>query len=165
MANDEWQTPNNIILDVRELFGGVIDLDAASNEHSNRRIQAQRYFSKTFGNSALNHFWCAENVFLNPPYSRIITSFIVTLLREYNNRQFNEAVVLVNSDTGTAWYHKLCMYSPSWVITAGRIAFLDKSDQPVKANRMAQTIFYLGERQSEFEEVFSKHGLVIGRLK
>lgn len=164
MANDEWQTPNGIIEDVRILFGGNIDLDAASNEHSNKRIRAEKYFSDTFQDNALNNSWYAKNVFMNPPYSRIIKNFVIKFIHEYEKEHFEESIVLVNSDTGAKWYHLLCSRSSAWVITIGRISFLDKSDTPVKGNRMSQTIFYFGHRTKEFETLFKKYGLVIGRI-
>jgi hypothetical protein len=64
--SSDWRTPTEILDAVRELFGGTIDLDAASDEKANERVKASRWLGPEY--DALKHPWPgASSVFLNPP--------------------------------------------------------------------------------------------------
>lgn len=64
--SDEWGTPGHILDMVREVLGGPIDFDPASDEHFNETVKASVFLTK--GQDALTTEWPATgNVFLNPP--------------------------------------------------------------------------------------------------
>ena len=60
-----WNTPPKILAVVREFFGGRIDLDPCSNEHS--LVQASDQYKLPEDGLALEWF---GSVFCNPPYGR-----------------------------------------------------------------------------------------------
>lgn len=60
-----WGTPLVIVEATRELFGGVIDLDVASDHEWNDRIGAKQWFCED--DDALNAEW-AGRVLCNPPH-------------------------------------------------------------------------------------------------
>ena len=68
-ANSRWFTPIPIIDSARVVLGGTIDLDPASEEFANTRIQAKRFITQE--EDALNPstIWATEpvSVFLNAP--------------------------------------------------------------------------------------------------
>ncbi len=71
-ANVDWCTPNQILVPVREFFGGEIDLDPASNENS--IVKATVEYRLPI-NDGLKDSWdvCENrptNVYVNPPFGR-----------------------------------------------------------------------------------------------
>ena len=68
MANDLWQTPDNVLQACREAMGGEFDLDPCSSEEANRRVRAARFFTEE--QDALRLPWEAERAWMNMPFSR-----------------------------------------------------------------------------------------------
>jgi site-specific DNA-methyltransferase (adenine-specific) len=100
---DSWGTPSHIAARVRNVFGGIIDLDAASSVESNAIIQANRIF--TVDDNALTKDWIAENVFLNPPYGKVGNAskaglFAQKAIEEYKKGHFKEGIILLHSRFG-----------------------------------------------------------------
>lgn len=68
--SSDWRTPIEVLDAVRELFGGTISLDAASDDKANERVKALRWLGPEF--DALKNPWPeAESIFLNPPGGKI----------------------------------------------------------------------------------------------
>lgn len=158
MPNDEWRTPPEVITQVKLFYGGKIDLDAASCAAANLLIKAEKYYANTPKRNALTQEWNAETVWLNPPYSRIVTEFINKAHTEFKSGRAKQITLLLNADTSTLWYHALASRFPR-VITRGRLSFLDEHNKPQKGNRMGQVIFYMGHEVDRFRNYFDRFGL------
>jgi hypothetical protein len=66
----DWRTPTEVLDAVKELFGGSISLDAASDENAQKRVGALRWLGSEF--DALSSPWPeAESIFLNPPGGKV----------------------------------------------------------------------------------------------
>jgi hypothetical protein len=65
---DLWYTPIPIVEKVREVLGGKIDLDPASDAFGNSRIKATTYYTENI--DGLTKTWSGR-IFLNPPGGKI----------------------------------------------------------------------------------------------
>lgn len=157
--SDEWYTPADYIEAARATLG-VIDLDPASNDHAQRTVQAERYFTKD--DDGLEQEWTGR-VWLNPPYSQPLASrFGGKLVEEIEAGNVEAAVVVQNASTDTGWFHELASRC-HLCLTRGRINF-DRSDGASSQNRYGQVFFYYGDHPERFYEHFRAFGLV-GKLE
>ena len=76
--DDEYNTPAEYIESARKVMGSI-DCDPASNDIAQETVQAGIYY--TIDNSGLEQPW-TDNVWLNPPYSRIINDFAEMLVKQ-----------------------------------------------------------------------------------
>ena len=66
----EWYTPANVIEAVRACMGGI-DLDPASNAHSNKIVKATKYFTKE--DNGLKQDWRPyDRIWVNPPFDQLL---------------------------------------------------------------------------------------------
>ena len=161
MANDNWFTPPYILQAVRDVLG-QIDLDPASCEAAQCRVQASAYY--TIMDDALNQPWWGR-IFMNPPYSRgKIGKFVEKLLVELASGRVTEAIVLVNGSTDTQWFRRAARASAMMCFTEGRIEFLTPDGEAPGSPTQGQCFLYFGNRPEVFKERFSRLGLV-GKLE
>lgn len=154
---DEWFTPADVIADVQAVLG-EIELDPASNAVAQQTVQAGRFF--TIEDDALTKEWKARTVFMNPPYSTgKIQEFVDKLCAELVAGNVNEAIMLTNSLTDTAWFHKAEEMAAAICFTRGRIRFIHDGKEG-KSPTWGQAFFYFGENDCRFREVFIKRGFV-----
>ncbi len=153
----EWYTPEKYIESVRIVLG-TIDCDPASSEFAQQIVKANTYFtSETDG---LNQPW-KGSVFLNPPYSTaLIKKFVSKLLEEIELGNTTEAILLTNNNTDTSWWHNAAEIATMICFTRGRISFYNQHGE-FSSPTNGQTFIYFGAAISGFEQVFSKHGLVV----
>ncbi len=155
--SDEWYTPDDWLELVRQALGGGIDLDPASCAKAQNRVRARRWYGKK--DDGLSRKWHGR-VFLNPPFSQPLCSeFIAKLIAEHEAGRVKAAIVLLNASTDTRWFHDLA-HRYTFLLTAGRIAFLDSRGKPVEGNRVGQVLFCLGDAPERFEAVFAERGLI-----
>jgi phage N-6-adenine-methyltransferase len=123
----EWNTPTDIKLQLIEEFG-VFDLDVATPKYN--PMEAKRFFTKE--DDALIQEWNGENVYMNPPYGRIISLFIDKALKEFEIGNAKRIVMLLPSRTCTKWFH-LLYENPNATIRfyKGRLKFNDASPAPM----------------------------------
>ena len=158
LSSDEWYTPMEYIEAVRDLYGGTIDLDPASNDEAQKIVQATTYYTKE--DDGLNQDWDGKKVFLNPPFSQpLIQMFIHKAIETYDDSPSTQIVVIVNNATDTEWFHELLSNGPC-CLTRGRIQFWRPGEHST-ANRQGQAIFYLGAHPHAFTRIFSTFGTVI----
>ena len=155
-GNIEWFTPPHIVEAVREVFGGAIDLDPASNLEANKIIRAEKFF--TIEDDALSHEWHGK-IFLNPPYSRsLLPRFVQKLRTERIMQHVDEAIILTNAATETEWFEQLAAIATGFCFPRGRIKFIrpdgTASDQPT----FGQVVTYVGCRNEKFFDVFKDFG-------
>ncbi len=160
---DEWYTPERVVVAVRKVMGGEIDLDPASSAVANEVVKALRFFTKEDNGLAL--VWTADSLFMNPPYSMpLIEQFVDKFLQEYSTGNIRQAIVLTNNSADTGWYRKLAAGALVFCITNGRISFYSPergSDSP----RMGQVFFYFGGSAIGFVNAFREFGEMDYRIK
>lgn len=149
-TDNEWYTPEIYIQSAREVLG-TIDLDPASNDFANETVKATTYFTeKTNG---LEQDWFG-NIWMNPPYqTALLQQFADKLIAS----DFQQAIVLVNNATETAWFKTLISKASAIVFPTGRIRFR-KRDGEKGAPLQGQAFLYCGDNPQRFIDVFSKYG-------
>lgn len=157
IPGDEWGTPGEYIELARKVMGGI-DLDPASNEHAQKTVQADRFFTKD--DDGLAQQWTGK-VWLNPPYSRrLINQFVDKLVAEWWARNVTEAIVLTHNRTDTRWFSKLASVSICRCDTDGRIRF-ETADGVGNSPPNGSTFFYFGKDPDRFFQVFRDIGNVL----
>ena len=140
-----WNTPKEII-DLVEQFWGEIDLDPCSNEGVANVPSNDR-----FTHDGLDQDWHGK-VFVNPPYGREINDWIEKSINEYIVKNCDEVLLLVPSRTDTKWFAQL--YEFPVLFIDGRLKFGDETNSAP----FPSAIFYLGEREERFKEIFKVKG-------
>jgi phage N-6-adenine-methyltransferase len=117
--NNEWYTPERYIDAVTDVLG-TIYLDPASCDEAQEVVKANRYY--TADDDGLEQSWHASTIYLNPPYeSRLVGRFVSRLLKAYADNECDEAVLLVNAQTGSPWFQRL--YGELMCFVDHRISF------------------------------------------
>lgn len=123
----EWFTPTSVKKDLIEEFG-VFDLDAATA--LSNPMEATKFFTKE--DDALQQDWIGTNVYLNPPYGRIIGKFIDKAILEWESGNSKRIVMLLPSRTCTKWFHKLHEHPAVEIrFFKGRLRFNDANPAPM----------------------------------
>ncbi len=160
MANNEWQTPTDIIESARTVMGSI-DCDPASNDDAQKSVKAGVYYTKE--NSGLDYWW-KGNVWLNPPYGRGEAGpFIEHLVHEYLVvGGVNQAIVLLNTVYTSKWWRESGIngiYS-AICLPHKRLAFINPdTGQPESGNDRDQIVVYIGDKPVTFCDEFSKYGV------
>ena len=103
---------------------GTIDLDPASNDIAQKTVKAKEYFTKK--NCGLSKTW-KGNVWMNPPYEgKLIKLFASKIVSE----PIDQAIVLVNNATETAWFQMMAEDATAICFHAKRIKFIDPDGTP-----------------------------------
>lgn len=156
-GTDEWYTPQEWVALARDIMGGI-DLDPASCDAAQTRIQATTYY--TIHDDGLSKPWFGR-MWLNPPYSQT-KRWTDNAISSYDAGAVTEAILLVRPAVGASWYSTLaarfCRAEP-----LGRIKFVGKDGlqqpKPVHGN----TFFYFGGKPDRFSDLFKAAGCVISR--
>ena len=155
-GENEWYTPPEYIEAARDALGDI-DLDPASSEFGQSRVQAAQYF--TVENDGLTQPWYGR-VFLNPPYSQpLIQQFIEKLIHEYRSARVDSAILLVHNYTDTRWFHIAEAEAEAICFTLGRIKF-EGADGSVASPTQGQAFLYYGPQPGMFYERFKDIGFV-----
>lgn len=149
-GDNEWYTPSEYIEAARSVMGSI-DLDPASNDYANKTVKAWRYFTKQ--TNGLEQEWFG-NIWMNPPYS---TELIKLFADKLADSLFDQAIILVNNATDTAWFKTLISKASAVVFTTGRIRF-QKRDGAKGAPLQGQAFIYCGDNPRKFLEVFKQFG-------
>jgi ParB family chromosome partitioning protein len=153
---DEWYTPTEYLEAARAVMGDI-DLDPATCTAAQEVIQAKDFFTKE--DDGLAQEWVGR-IWLNPPYSgALVSRFLDKVCTEYDEGRIDEAVVLVNNATDTAWFHNLLERFPACFLRK-RVPFWRPGHDGGGA-RQGQVIFYLGPKVDKFWTVFSPLGVVV----
>ena len=151
----EWYTPSLYVDAARKVMGGI-DLDPASSDVAQDTVGAGEYF--TAEEDGLEYEWHGR-VFLNPPYGKdAIGWFVDKLLSEISERRVEQAILLTNNATDTAWWQTAADMASAVCFTRGRIAFNDATGKPVNKPLQGQSFLYFGGRTKSFVRVFREFG-------
>lgn len=149
-TDNEWYTPSTYIESARAVMGSI-DLDPASNDLANETVKAGTYFTEE--DDGLSQEWFG-NIWMNPPYS---SSLVGKFVNKLTCSTFNQAVVLVNNATETAWFKELVSHASAIVFTTGRIKFL-KKDGAKGTPLQGQAFIYFGDNAELFLDTFKQYG-------
>lgn len=150
----EWYTPPAYLDAAREVMGSI-DLDPATSEIAQRAVKASHYF--TADDDGLAHAWVG-NVWMNPPYAAGLVDKFAAKLCEHFGGSVDQAVVLVNNATDTAWFQLLAKHASAICFPAGRIRFIDEEGKPGGAPLQGQAVLYFGDRTDAFVQRFASFG-------
>jgi phage N-6-adenine-methyltransferase len=156
----DWWTPPRYLEAARTVLGGF-DLDPASCAEANEAVQAARYFSPP--EDGLTLPWSGR-VWLNPPYGKHggksrQALWSLKLSEEYQAGRVSEAILLVNAQTGDAWFGPL--WDKPICFVRRRIKFLLPGGAKPKQPTHSNAFVYFGARPARFEEVFGEFGRVV----
>ena len=158
-GENEWYTPLEYIKAVREVLG-IIDCDPASSEKANHTVKAKTFF--TIDDDGLSKKWNGR-VFMNPPYAQpLISQFSTAIVKKFKTGEIEEACILVNNATETAWFQCMAECSSSVCFPKTRIRFLDPSGNP-GAPLQGQAVIYFGKSPEVFCRVFERFGITWSR--
>lgn len=150
----EWYTPPAYLDAAREVMGSI-DLDPATSEIAQRAVKAEHFF--TAEDDGLAHAWVG-NVWMNPPYAAGLVDKFAAKLCEHFGGSVDQAVVLVNNATDTAWFQLLAKHASAICFPAGRIRFIDEEGKPGGAPLQGQAVLYFGDRTDAFVQRFASFG-------
>lgn len=153
--SQDWYTPPEIIALVR-LVMGEIDLDPGSDDIGQQWVQATNYYTPS--QDGLSHPWFGR-VWLHPPAHGKTAQWTNKLLAEYESGRVSEAVLLVTPSAGSKWFQKLTRLFPV-CFPDERIAFLDHQGIPQPRPKHGNAIFYIGQNDKRFGQVFRAIGSV-----
>lgn len=154
-GENEWYTPKEYIDAARAVLG-VIQLDPASSKTANKTVKAKTYY--TVQDNGLSKPW-AGTVWMNPPYaSELVAKFAAKLVEHVNELEVEEAIVLVNNATETAWFRALAGIASAIIFPNSRVKFIDQLGDAVGAPLQGQAVIYIGDKPQVFVDEFSKFG-------
>lgn len=156
---DRWFTPEWLIDLAREVMGGGIDLDPATESTANAVVRAERIY--TAADNGLEQRWLADRLLLNPPYSKEaggVGAWIDHLIDAHANDYVKQAIVITKSKTETGWYRRLGEYGWRCQLL-GRVSFVPGPGQEGDgAGWNGTTISYLGPNVAAFVHAFDGRG-------
>ena len=159
-GENEWYTPADIIESARKAMGGI-DCDPASSSLANEAVKAAEFFTKD--DDGLSKKWHG-NVWLNPPYSQpLIAQFAEATASKFESGEFEQACVLVNNATETAWFQRLLGVASGICFPSSRIRFVSPEGKQ-GAPLQGQAIIYLGNEFQRFAGAFAEFGPILSRL-
>ena len=157
-GNNEWYTPPEYIDRARAVMGGI-DLDPASSEVANGTVRAAKFY--TAQDNGLAQEW-AGRVWMNPPYAQpLMGEFAEAVASKYENREIDQACVLVNNGTETQWFQRMLSAADAVCFPRSRVRFLDPEGKPSGAPLQGQAVFYFGDSPERFDREFSQLGRVL----
>lgn len=153
-GENEWYTPPEYIKAVCEVMSGI-DCDPASSEKANKTVRAETFFTQS--DDGLSKKWHGR-VFMNPPYAQpLISQFSAAIVKKFKSGEIDEACILVNNATETAWFQGMAECSSAVCFPKSRVRFLDPNGNP-GAPLQGQAIIYLGKKSEKFCSTFGKFG-------
>lgn len=161
-GNNEWYTPPDYIAAARLAMGGI-DLDPATSDIANRTVDAIAIF--TAEDDGLKQTWHGR-VWMNPPYAQpMISEFADAVSDKYDASEIEQACVLVNNATETAWFQRMVASASAVCFPRGRVRFLNPAGAPVGAPLQGQAVIYMGPDPDRFAHAFASFGPVLGALE
>jgi len=124
----EWDTPTTLKHKLHEEFG-QFDLDAATRLEN--PMKARSILTKEDDALSMNTNWFGNLVYLNPPYGRIISKWIIKAIDQYEKGNAKKIVMLLPSRTCTVWFHYLYERQDTEIrFIKGRLRYNDSNPAP-----------------------------------
>jgi hypothetical protein len=163
-ASDEWLTPPHVIDLVRDVFGGVIGTDPASNREAQEWIQADTYYTKERDGLSLELPWHG-GTWLNPPYGRGgAAKFVGRLVVEINQGHVTQAITCLNLNSAAAhWFDQVWHAAAVHLVWRGRIDFIKRGEDRDTSPSKGTILSYFGQEPDRFAPIFGPHGAVLNR--
>lgn len=153
----EWFTPPEYTDAARAVMGGI-DLDPASTNSANESIKAATFY--TSRDDGLSKEWKGR-VWMNPPYKHpAIWKFCERLAEQVAEGNVEQACVMVNNATETAWFQRMAEVASAVCFPTGRVRFWypgRESTTPLQG----QAVLYFGENVGAFQSEFLRFGFVV----
>ena len=157
-GDNEWYTPPKFIEAARVVLG-EIDCDPASSEIANRTVRATMFY--TVEQDGLIQPW-GKRVWMNPPYAQpLVADFTRALLEKVDTGEVEQACVLVNNATETAWFQDMLVVASAVCLPRGRVRFIDPEGEASGAPLQGQAILYFGRGAENFRSHFSEFGWTV----
>ena len=151
-ASPEWYTPPDIFQLANDVLGSV-DLDPCW--HPESPVEASTTYTEA--DDGLSKPWSGR-VYLNPPYGRVINSWIEKLVESYRQGRVSEAIVLVPARVDTAWFQRLDAFPRCFI--SGRLTFSNASSPAP----FPSAVIYLGPNIDLFHRVFDSVGEIFVKI-
>lgn len=149
-ARSQWNTPPEIIQLTLRLFDGVIDLDPCSDAEGDKaNVPARIHYTE--GTDGLTRPWIGR-VYMNPPYGRVIATWVRKFILNYKLGITTEGIILVPARTDTAWFRLLRDFPVCFIKGRLRFSGMDNSAP------FPSAVFYAGPRIGEFANIFGEIG-------
>lgn len=147
-ANPNWETPDEFLSLVREVFGGPIGHDPCTTPDN----PTSAYSFETPDTNGLSSDWGRNSpVYMNPPYGRGIAPW-VRKARDEGSRGV-EIIALLPARPDTKWFQGVWT-APVVCFWRGRLKFRGADNSAP----FPSVVPYWGHRPARFVEVFSPHG-------
>lgn len=163
--NHSWGTPHKYVDAIKDFFGGDIDLDPCSNEHS--IVNAKTEFVLP-NHDGLHEKWDYSTIYMNPPYGadRERGTTIKTWLAKctLSHKEYEaEILALVPVATNTSHWKKNVFGEAKAIcfLYDTRLKFLENGNGGGKGAPMACAIIYWGRDYERFYNIFIKYGAVV----
>ena len=156
----EWYTPPWVVEKARRVVG-PFTLDPATCDRANQIVKAENIYTKEM--DGLSRNWRVDDltksrIWLNPPYGRggVCGIWVNKLMAEIARRNVEEAMLLVNSNTSSQWFHGLWSYPICFFYK--RLKFISEDGQQKKDPTHANCLVYLGKNWPGFDREFGREG-------
>lgn len=161
----DWGTPRKYVDAIKDVFGGEIDLDPCSNEHSIVGAQVEYALPRKDG---LQESWDFPRIYVNPPYGSDRergTNIKVWLYRcaEAHRTHGSEVLALIPVATNTGHWKNYVWGRATAVafLYDTRLRFLVDGKDEGKGAPMSCAMVYWGKNFDKFFEVFIQFGAVV----
>lgn len=163
----DWQTPDEYIEAARQVMG-EIELDPASSDNAQQRIQAKRYH--TGKDNGLIQHWSGK-VWINPPYG-LLPEMIAKLVNHYASGDITEAILFTHTlEVWADWFQFVTKNCSSFCLLdhlvkwhCGHEADLPKirmfEGKDPEYDQRGTIAVYFGPNQNKFAEVFGRYGVI-----
>ncbi len=162
--SQHWNTPEEYVQVVRQVFGGSIALDPCSNEFSLVRATTEYRLPRQDG---LKESWDFPTIFVNPPYGvdRGRKTRIINWLRRCAESHFfhhSEVLALIPAATNTEHWKQYIWPRARAIafLYDTRLKFLEKG-KPGRGSPMACAMVYWGRFFRQFAAALSAYGAVV----
>ena len=161
-SNHHWCTPPKYVEAIKSFFGGTIDLDPCSNNHS---IVGATEEYKLPDQDGLSLDWGHRRIFVNPPYGSdmyrktTIKNWLFRCNQSYLDHA-SEVIALVPVATNTSHWKKYVWGAASAIcfLYDTRLKFLVDGLDNGKGAPMSCALIYWGSMVSKFCYLFGSFG-------